>query len=95
MSWSKRLIRPVVPPNGKPLVTLSDARAYAITLPKAQQSEPHVLAGVAAILKAANGEVCEFVAQSAVAHIVHGPPKIAPLGKKERPWMKRKKPPPR
>lgn len=90
MSWSKRLIRPVVPPKGKPLATLSDARDYALTLPKAQQNEPHVQAGVAALLRAASGEVCEFVAQAAVVHIVHGPPKIVPLGKRKRPWMKRK-----
>lgn len=90
MSWSKRLIRPVVPPKGKPLVTLSDARDYALALPKSHQEAPHVQAGVAAILKAAQGEVDELVAQSAVAHIVHGPPKITPLGKRERPWMKRR-----
>lgn len=90
MSWSKRLIRPVLPPKGKPLVTLSDARAYALALPKSQQEASHVQAGVAALLMAANGEVDDIVAQSAVAHIVHGPPKITPLGKRERPWMKRK-----
>lgn len=90
MSWSMRLIRPVVPPKGKPLVTLSDARAYALALPKARQNDPHVQAGIAVLLRAANGEVDEFAAQSAVAHIVHGPLKITPLGKRERPWMKRK-----
>ena len=84
-----RLIRPIVPPKGKPIVTLADAGAYALALPKAQQNDPHVQAGVEALLKAANGEVDEFVAQSAVAHIVHGPVKPEPRGKRERP-LKRK-----
>lgn len=90
MSWSNRLIRPVVPPKGKPLVTLSDARDYALALPKSQHHAPHVQAGIAVLLRAASGEADELMAQSAVAHIVHGPPKITPLGKRERPWMKRK-----
>lgn len=90
MSWNARLIRPVIPPVGDPIVTLADARAYALSLPESEQEAAHVQAGVAVLLRAANGEVCEFVAQSAVAHIVHGPPKITPLGKRERPWMKRK-----
>lgn len=90
MSWSMRLIRPVVPPKGKPIATLSDARGYAISLPKSQQEAPHVQAGIAVLLRAANGEVCEFVAQVAVAHIVNGPPKLLGRGKPDRPWMKRK-----
>lgn len=85
-------MRPIVPPKGKPIVTLADARAYALALPKARKSDPHVLAGVEAILMVAEGKACEFVAQSAVAHIVHGP--VQPLNrpKRERPWMKRKSP---
>lgn len=89
MSWSMRLIRPVVPPKGKPIVTLSDARDYILDLPKAQQNAAHVQNGLLALLHCANGEACEFIAQSAVAHIVHGPLKPTPLGKRERPWMKR------
>lgn len=85
-----RLIRPVVPPKGKPIATLSDARAYILTLPKAQQDAEHVQNGLLALLHCANGQACAFVAQSAVAHIVYGPPKVTPLGKRERPWMKRK-----
>ena len=92
MSWSKRLVRPVPTPEGKPIVTLDDAPArYVLALPKDRQNDPHVLAGVAAIMLAANGEVCELVAQSAVAHIVHGPLVPTPLGKRERPWMKSKR----
>lgn len=91
MRWNMRLIRPVVPPIGEPIVTLSDARRYALSLSKARQNDPHVQAGVEALLKCAHGQVCEFVAQSAVVHIVHGPPQPPePRAKRDRPWMKRK-----
>ena len=85
-----RLIQPVVPPKGKPIVTLSDARDYILSLPKAQQDAAHVQNGLLALLHCANSEACEFVAQSAVAHIVHGPLKPTALGKRGRPWRKRR-----
>lgn len=90
MSWSMRLIRPVVPAKGKPITTLDQARSYVLALSKAEQEQPHVQAGVSVLMLAADRQVCEFVAQTAVAHIVHGPPK--PLGreKPDRPWMKRR-----
>lgn len=90
MSWSKRLERPVVPPKGKPIVTLADARKYALALPKSRQMDPHVQAGVEAIMLAAEGRAPMFLAQSAVAHIVHGPVKLLNRGKPDRPWLKRK-----
>lgn len=90
MSWSTRLIRPVTPAKGKPIITLADARAYVLTLSKAQQAQPHVLAGVAAIMLAADGLVPDLVAQAAVAHIVHEPPKTLGRTKRDRPWMKPK-----
>lgn len=90
MSWETRLIRPVVPAKGKPIVTLSDARAYVLTLPQAEQGMKHVVAGVKAILLASDGQVPDLVVQSAVAHIVHGPPKSLGREKPGRPWMKRK-----
>lgn len=90
MSWEMKLIRPVVPAKGKPIVTLSDARTYVLTLSRAEQARPHVVAGVKALMLAADKQVCEFVAQTAVAHIVHGPPKSLDRGKRDRPWMKRK-----
>lgn len=90
MSWSKRLERPVVPENGKPIVTLSDARAYALKLPRERQLDPHVQAGVEAIMMAANGTAPIHLAQAGVAHIVHGPKKPLGRAKPDRPWMKRK-----
>lgn len=90
MSWSKRLERPVVTPEGKKIVTLSDARAYALALPKARQMDPHVQAGVEALLMAAEGKGPMLLAQSGVAHIVHGPVKPLNRDKPDRPWLKRK-----
>lgn len=93
MSWRTKLIRPVVPAKGKPIVTLSDARAYILKLPKARQDEPIVQAGTRAVLMAANGTGPMLSAQSGVAHIVHGPVKLLNRGKPDRPWMKRKSSP--
>jgi hypothetical protein len=90
VSWETRLIRPVAPAKGKPIITLSDARAYVLTLPRAEQGMKHVVAGVKVMMLAADGQVPDLVAQSAVAHIVHGPPKSLGRGKPDRPWMKRK-----
>lgn len=90
MSWEMRLIRPITPRKGKPIETLSDARAYVLTLPKTEQAKPHVVAGVKALMLAADRQVCEFVAQVAVAHIVNGPPKPLGRSKPDRPWIKRK-----
>ncbi|WIG50982.1 MAG: hypothetical protein OJF48_001899 [Afipia sp.] len=71
-------------------LTLSDARAYVLTLSKTEQAKPHVVAGVKALMLAADKQVCEFVAQVAVAHIVNGPPKPLGRSKPDRPWMKSK-----
>jgi hypothetical protein len=81
MSWSNRLLRPVIAADRQKIVTLSDARACALA--------PHVQVGIAVLLRAADSEVDEFTAQSAVAHIVHGPPKPLARGRPDRPWMKR------
>lgn len=40
-------------PDRQKIVTLSDARAYALGLPKSQQDAPHVQAGIAVLLLAA------------------------------------------
>lgn len=90
MSWDMRLIRPITPRKGKPIATMSDARAYVLTLSKTEQAKPHVVASVKALMLAADKQVCEFVAQVAVAHIVNGPPKPLGRSKPDRPWMKRR-----
>ena len=79
----------MVPPNGKPIVTLSDARAYVVKLPTEWQNDPLVQAGIEAILMAAEGRGPMLLAQSDVAHIVHGPIKPLNRGKSDRPWKAR------
>lgn len=54
MAWSDRLIRPVVPPDGRPIVTLSDARAYILALPKSRHHEPIVATAIEAVLMVAD-----------------------------------------
>lgn len=48
MRWDTKLIRPIVPSNSQPIVTLSDARAYILSLPDVRQLEPIVQAGTEA-----------------------------------------------
>jgi len=36
MSWSRPFDEPIIPPKGKPLVTLKDAANYIQKLPKAE-----------------------------------------------------------
>lgn len=90
MSWNAKLVRPIVPPKGKPIVTLSDARAYILGLPEERQNDPLVQAGTEAILMAANGTGPLLSAQAGMAHIVHGPVNLLNRGKPDRPWMRRK-----
>lgn len=88
MAWSDRLIRPVVPPDGRPIVTLSDARAYILALPKSRHNEPLVNDAIEVIMMAAEGRGPMLLAQSAVAHVVHGPPQPTPAEKRSRPWRR-------
>src|SRR5260370_115268 len=45
MTWSRRFDDPIQPPKGKPLVTLKDAAAYIMALPKkASDTEPWQIA---------------------------------------------------
>ncbi len=90
MSWDTELIRPIVPPKGKTIVTLSDARAYILKLPKARQKDPIVLARVEAVLMAAEGRGPMLLAQSGVAHIVHGPIKPLNRTKPDAHWQRRR-----
>jgi hypothetical protein len=40
VSWSPEFDDPIVPPNGRKLVTLKDAGAYIAKLPKAEHDAP-------------------------------------------------------
>ncbi len=92
MSWSEKLIRPIVPGTGKPIVTLSDARAYILSLPKSKLKEPYIAAGIEAVLAAGEGRGPILTAQSGIAHIVHGEPKPLIPAKPDVHWSRRKRP---
>ena len=53
MSWSQPFDRPIQPPKGKKLVTLKDAAAYIMALPKSEQQAPEWQAATEALLMAA------------------------------------------
>jgi hypothetical protein len=53
MPWSRRFDDPIQPPKGKPLLTLKDAAAYIMALPKAKQQSPEWQAAGEALLLAA------------------------------------------
>jgi hypothetical protein len=40
MPWSRPFDDPIQPPKGKALVTLKDAAAYILALPKTKQQSP-------------------------------------------------------
>lgn len=84
MSWSDRLVQPVVPPGGQPIVTLSDARAYLLALPESRHNEPIIATAIEAVLMVAEGRGPMLLAQSAMAHVVHGPPQPLNRGKPAR-----------
>ena len=53
MSWSRRFDEPIQPPKGKKLVTLKDAAAYILALPKSKQQSPEWQAAGEAVIMAA------------------------------------------
>jgi hypothetical protein len=53
MSWSRALDEPIQPPKGKALVTLKDAAAYILALPKSEQQRPEWQAAGEAVIMAA------------------------------------------
>ena len=60
MSWSRRFDEPIQPPKGKKLVTLKDAAAYIMKLPKSKQQSPEWQAAGEAVIMAAEdrGPAC-------------------------------------
>ncbi len=86
--WSRRFDVPVNLPNGKQIVTLSDARKYLLAIPKAKQ-DAAVEAAVEAVLMAAEGRGPTMHANAGVARVVYGPrPPPEPRPSKKRPWGK-------
>ena len=53
MPWSRPFDEPINPPKGKAIITLKDAAAYILKLPKAQQQSPAWQAAGEAVIMAA------------------------------------------
>ncbi len=53
MSWCRAFDEPIPPPRGKKLVTLKDAAAYILALPKSKQESPEWQAAGEAVMMAA------------------------------------------
>jgi hypothetical protein len=53
MSSSRPFDEPIQPPKGKKLVTLKDAAAYILALPKSKQESPEWKAAAVAVIMAA------------------------------------------
>lgn len=90
MPWSDRLVRPVEAPNGVRIVTLEDAAIYFQALPKHKRDENLISDSMRIIMDVAEGRAPDLLAQSAVAHLIHGPVKLLGRGKADRPWLKRR-----
>ncbi len=75
MRWSARFAEPIPVPTGKPLRTLSDARAYILDLPKDQQEAEHWQAATEALLHAAkHGGPWLFLARIGMMTALDGGP---------------------
>jgi hypothetical protein len=55
MPWSRPFDEPIQPPKGKALVTLKDAAASILALPKSEQQSPEWQAAGEAVIMAAEG----------------------------------------
>jgi hypothetical protein len=75
MSWKARLLKPIVPTKGKPLVTLEDARKYLLSLPESRHTEPAVQTATEAVLMAGHGKGPIMHAHIGMAQLIYGPSK--------------------
>jgi hypothetical protein len=53
MPWSRPFDQPIIPPKGKTIITLKDAAAYIMKLPKSKQQSPEWQAAGEAVMMAA------------------------------------------
>jgi hypothetical protein len=77
VSWSAALIKPIIPPKGKPIKTLADSRAYILALPKKRQHDEDVQAACEALLMAAKHPAAILHANIGIGRVVHG--KLDPI----------------
>jgi hypothetical protein len=91
MPWSRRFDDPIQPPKGKPLVTLKDAAAYIMALPKSKQQSPEWQAATEALLMAAEDRGPLIHAHVGLMLALHG---VMPIPEYDasnvKPWGPRK-----
>lgn len=90
MSWKSRLLKPIIPAKGAPIVTLDDARRYLLALPEGRHTEPAVQAATEAVLMAGHGKGPIMHAHIGMAQLIHGPAEPVIHEKQQWPWRKRK-----
>jgi hypothetical protein len=82
---------PIVPPKGKALITLKDAAAYILALPKSKQQSPEWQAVTEALLMAAEDRGPLMHAHVGMMLALHGAKPIPEYdSSKERHWGRRK-----
>jgi hypothetical protein len=72
MGWSAPLDKEFVPPKGKPIKTLADARDYLLKLPKSRHKEDDVQAAIEAVLLAADGRGPVLHATAGIGLVLNG-----------------------
>lgn len=77
MSWKARLLKPIIPAKGRPILTLDDARKYLLSLPADRHSESAVQTATHAVLMAAEGRGPIMHAHVGMAELINGP--VAPM----------------
>ena len=89
--WSREFDEPIPRPNGKSLVTLSDARAYILKLKKAdQESEPWQTAVRALLLVAESGGMTLLARIGVLQALNRNVERVFKTGEKKTHWAKRK-----
>jgi hypothetical protein len=83
--WSRPFDEPIQPPKGKAIVTLKDAAAYILKLPKAKQRSPEWQAAGEAVIMAAEDRGPLMHAHVGMMLALHGAkpiPRIQPVERK-------------
>lgn len=91
-AWGKKFDNPIMPPNGKPLVTLRDAANYIIALPKKESAVPEWQAAMQALILVAECDGQAMLASIGVMLALHrnDPPRPLNAVQKETRWAKRR-----
>jgi len=91
VDWSRPFDEPIQPPKGKKLVTLKDAAAYIMKLPKSKQQSPEWQAAGEAVIMAAEDRGPLMHAHVGMMLALHGAKPIPEYdSSKERHWGRRK-----